>query len=253
MEQYNTIVNQNLGWIHENKYVLPVVSLFLGMYVALARPKLPSFIAKLFENPVFRLVVIAYIIYRGNKDPRLSLMIAAAFLITMHMINKQQVESLSGDCDTDADGNIIFCNKQQQDDNCGGTDADGNIIFCNKPQTIESLSSVGNQDGCTGTDPDGNPLLCNKPRQDCPTTDTDGNIVYCNKPQKIESLSSVGFKPLQDCPTTDTDGNIVYCNKPRQDCPTTDTDGNIVYCNKPRQDCPTTDTDGNIVYCNKPR
>jgi hypothetical protein len=92
MEQFNTVVNQNLGWIHEHKYVLPVLSLFLGMYAALARPKLPSFVAKLFENPVFRLVVISYIIYRGNKDPQLSLMIAAAFLITMHMINKQKIE-----------------------------------------------------------------------------------------------------------------------------------------------------------------
>ena len=98
MEQFNTVVNQNLGWIHENKYVLPVLSLFLGMYAALARPKLPNFIAKLFENPVFRLVMISYIIYRGNKDPQLALMIAAAFLITMHMINKQQIEKLSADC-----------------------------------------------------------------------------------------------------------------------------------------------------------
>ena len=95
MEQFNSIVNQNLGWVHENKYVLPVISLFLGMYAALARPKLPKFITKLFENPVFRLVMISYIIYRGNKDPQLSLMIAAAFLITMHMINKQKVESLN--------------------------------------------------------------------------------------------------------------------------------------------------------------
>ena len=95
MEQFNTVVNQNLGWVHENKYVLPVLSLFLGMYAALARPKLPNFIGRLFENPVFRLIVISYIIYRGNKDPQLSLMIAAAFLITMHMINKKYVESLN--------------------------------------------------------------------------------------------------------------------------------------------------------------
>lgn len=94
-EQFNTIVNENLGWVHTNKYTLPVLSLFLGVYVALARPKLPNFIVKLFENPVFRLVMIAYIIYRGNQDPQLSLMIAAAFLITMHMINKQKIEKLS--------------------------------------------------------------------------------------------------------------------------------------------------------------
>ena len=95
MEQYNLLINQNLGWIHENKYVLPVISLFLGMYAALARPKLPKFVAKLFENPIFRLVIISYIMYRGNKDPQLSLMIALAFLVTMHMLNKQYIKEVS--------------------------------------------------------------------------------------------------------------------------------------------------------------
>ncbi len=114
MEQFNTVVNQNLGWIHEHKYVLPVLSLFLGMYAALARPKLPNFIAKLFENPVFRLVMISYIIYRGNKDPQLALMIAAAFLITMHMINKKQVERLGEMCEVESqeciqDGEVQVC------------------------------------------------------------------------------------------------------------------------------------------------
>ena len=95
MEQFNLVVNQNLGWIHKDQIMLPIVSLFLGMYVALARPKLPNFIAKLFENPVFRLVIIAYIIYHSyNNNIQLSLMIASAFLITMHMINKQKVEAM---------------------------------------------------------------------------------------------------------------------------------------------------------------
>ncbi len=94
MEQFNSIVNKNLSWIHENKNILPVVALFLGMYVALIRPTLPQWIERLFTNPVFRLLLLSYVIYRGNKDPQLSLMIAAAFLITMHMINKQQVEKL---------------------------------------------------------------------------------------------------------------------------------------------------------------
>ncbi len=92
MEQFNSVVNENLGWVHTNKYVLPVLSLFLGLYVALARPTLPKYIERLFENPVFRLVVISYILYRGNNEPQLSLMIAAAFLITMHMVNKQKVD-----------------------------------------------------------------------------------------------------------------------------------------------------------------
>ncbi len=128
MEQFNTVVNQNLGWVHENKYVLPVLSLFLGMYAALARPKLPNFIAKLFENPVFRLVMISYIIYRGNKDPQLALMIAAAFLITMHMINKQQVEKLC--CGYDDAGNCIECFSKKPSQTCCGYDDAGNCIEC---------------------------------------------------------------------------------------------------------------------------
>ena len=94
MNSFNSLVNKNLGWVHENKYVFPIVSLILGMYAALARPKLPKFIEKLFNNPIFRLVMISYIIYRGNKDPQLAVMIASAFLITMHMINKRQVKDL---------------------------------------------------------------------------------------------------------------------------------------------------------------
>jgi len=95
MNSFNSFVNNNLGWVHNNKMVLPVVSLILGMYAALARPKLPKFIEKLFENTVFRIILISYLIYRGNQDPQLSIMIAAAFLITMHLINKQKVSRIN--------------------------------------------------------------------------------------------------------------------------------------------------------------
>lgn len=95
MEQFNTFVNENFGWVHENEIIFGVLTIFLAIYVALARPTLPNYIAKLFENPIFRLVMISYIIYRGNKDPQLSLMIAGAFLITMHMLNRQKVEGMT--------------------------------------------------------------------------------------------------------------------------------------------------------------
>jgi hypothetical protein len=97
MNSFDSLVNNNLGWVHENKYVLPVLSLILGLYAALARPKLPKFIEKLFENPIFRLVMISYIIYRGNNDPQLAVMIAAAFLITIHMINKKKVNEITSE------------------------------------------------------------------------------------------------------------------------------------------------------------
>jgi hypothetical protein len=93
MEKFNTIVNDNLSWVHSNKIIFSLISLILAIYFIQARPKLPTYVEKVFENVFFRYVVIAFIIYQANKDFQLSLMISAAFLITMHMINKQSVEN----------------------------------------------------------------------------------------------------------------------------------------------------------------
>ena len=73
-----------------------------------------SIIEKLFQNPVFRLAMISYIIYRGNKDPQLAVMIAAAFLITMHMINKQKIENFAHGATHYSGGS-----NKKHDDNCG--------------------------------------------------------------------------------------------------------------------------------------
>ncbi len=95
MEQFNSVVNQNLGWVHTNKYVLPVVSVVLAVYVAMLRPKLPPSVERVFSNPVFRLVVLSYIAFRDTNEPVLSVMMAVAFLVTMYMIDKQSSERVN--------------------------------------------------------------------------------------------------------------------------------------------------------------
>ena len=94
MEKFNTIVNDNLSWVHSNKIIFSLISLILAIYFIQARPKLPTYVEKVFENSVFRFLVISFIVYQSNKDPQLSIMISAAFLITMHMINKNIVENM---------------------------------------------------------------------------------------------------------------------------------------------------------------
>jgi hypothetical protein len=122
---FDNMVNDNFGWLRTNKYVLPVIALFLILYVTSVRPKLPKFIEDLFENPVFRLVVIAYIVYRANSDMQSAILIAALFLIVMHLINKNKAEGFSttvGQCQegcmcqrTDAnDGKMsLFCGRNR--------------------------------------------------------------------------------------------------------------------------------------------
>ncbi len=85
--------------INSEQFVLPIITLFISIYVSVARPTLPNFVIKLFENPIFRLIIISYIVYRdnNNNDYVLSLFVASVFLITIHMINKQKIKKISND------------------------------------------------------------------------------------------------------------------------------------------------------------
>ena len=82
----------NLEILNNNEYVKTILSMFLVLYASLARPELPDFIRKLFENPIFRILVLSLIVYRGNKDPQLSLMIAIAFTVTLNLMAEQEVQ-----------------------------------------------------------------------------------------------------------------------------------------------------------------
>jgi hypothetical protein len=78
----------------EQQSLFTFVSLFLILYTSLAKPKLPVLIRQLFDNAVFRFMVLTLILWRGNKDIKSSLMIAIGFIITMQIVNKQKTEDI---------------------------------------------------------------------------------------------------------------------------------------------------------------
>jgi hypothetical protein len=82
-------LDQVLGDALENQYVSAGVTLLLVLYAGVAAPRLPRMVKRLFENPVFRVLVLSVIVYKGNKDPKLSLMIAVAFVVSMNILNKE--------------------------------------------------------------------------------------------------------------------------------------------------------------------
>jgi hypothetical protein len=99
-EKFDAMVNQYLEPAVTQTYVLPVLALILILYVAQVRPTLPHFVQELFHNNIFRLVVCTYIVYRANHDPQTAVLIAAAFLIIMHMVNKQFIDKFAADVAT---------------------------------------------------------------------------------------------------------------------------------------------------------
>lgn len=85
------IVDRSMSNLFSNKYSAALISLFLVLYGGLAAPKLPNFIIKMFDNAIFRIIVLSLIVYKGERDLSMSLMIAVGFTITLNIVNKQKL------------------------------------------------------------------------------------------------------------------------------------------------------------------
>ena len=71
--------------LHENKTLYTFVTLFLVLYGSLAKPKLPSVIRQLFDNAIFRTMILSLIMINKGNDLHLSIMIAVAYIYTMQL------------------------------------------------------------------------------------------------------------------------------------------------------------------------
>ena len=78
--------------VFDNKYVTTGITVILGLYAALLGPNLPPFIQKLFTNTIFRICVLFLVVVSGNKDPKIAIMIAVAFVLTLDYIYAQQAK-----------------------------------------------------------------------------------------------------------------------------------------------------------------
>lgn len=74
-----------------NTYLSAGVSLFLVLYAGMARPQLPGFMVALFDNAIFRVLVLSLVVFMGGNDAHLSLMVAVAFTVTMNLLNEQKI------------------------------------------------------------------------------------------------------------------------------------------------------------------
>ncbi len=75
-------------------YIIPILILILVIYFIQTTPELPIYLKNLFENIIFRFVIIAYIIYQGNNNPPLAIIISIGFLFIMHYLNRMKVAKI---------------------------------------------------------------------------------------------------------------------------------------------------------------
>ena len=76
--------------IFDNSYVMAILTIAIILYVASLNTTLPSYVKVLFNNPIFRVVVLFLIVIRGNKDPVFSLILGIAYISTLIFLGQQQ-------------------------------------------------------------------------------------------------------------------------------------------------------------------
>ena len=86
--------------LHSNKIVSTILTTFLIVYGGMASPNLPGFIRKMFENKIFKILILSLVVYSSNKDPKFAIMMALIFTITLTFIDQKNFfEKFTGTTD----------------------------------------------------------------------------------------------------------------------------------------------------------
>ena len=72
----------------ENKYFFAIITMLITLYAFYIKPQLPPFLIKLFQNTIFRIVILFLILIRGYKDLQFSLLMAASFIIIIDAVRQ---------------------------------------------------------------------------------------------------------------------------------------------------------------------
>jgi hypothetical protein len=100
MESFDNTVKKSLSFIDfNNDYVKAGISLFLVLYSGLAAPRLPEFIARLFDYTLVKLLIFFMIIYVARQDPTIAIIASVAVLVSLmtlstYKFNKEMMESI---------------------------------------------------------------------------------------------------------------------------------------------------------------
>tara|TARA_B100001093_G_scaffold508962_1_gene572114 strand:- start:748 stop:1317 length:570 start_codon:yes stop_codon:yes gene_type:complete len=88
-------VLQNINGLLDNQTTVVVVSLVLAMYSGLAAPALPNSVILFFDSLLGKLLFIFLIGYLSSRNIQVALMVAVAYLVTLHVLNKRSAEQFS--------------------------------------------------------------------------------------------------------------------------------------------------------------
>lgn len=90
LDKFDSTVKNSLSFL-DNEYVSTGLFVFLILYASVAAPKLPRYVAKLFDNTFFKLVILFLIAYVSRKNPTVALVAALGLMISIMTLNKYEL------------------------------------------------------------------------------------------------------------------------------------------------------------------
>lgn len=97
---YNNTMNGvtlNLNNLLSNPYVTAMVSLFIILYSGFAAPKLPKMAAKLFDHIIFKVLILALILYVNSFNPTIAILVAVGFFLSLQTLSRYNVMDMASE------------------------------------------------------------------------------------------------------------------------------------------------------------
>jgi len=88
MDSLQKLLNKSI----DNPIIYSVLALFLAIYSPRLAPKIPNWLMDLFQNEIFKFIILLLVVYVSSKDLQLSLLISIAFVMVMSIVNYQYTE-----------------------------------------------------------------------------------------------------------------------------------------------------------------
>jgi hypothetical protein len=82
----------NLKKLLDNKIVITIITMVLTLYASLVAPRLPNSVIQFFDTILGKLIFLFLIAFFSSKNIQISIMIALAYTITLHITNKRSTD-----------------------------------------------------------------------------------------------------------------------------------------------------------------
>lgn len=91
VESFDNNVKSALSVLDKNQYVSAAITVFLIVYAGMAAPRLPEYIARLFDNTFFKLLILFLIAYAARENPTVAIIAAIGLMVTLQVLNRYKV------------------------------------------------------------------------------------------------------------------------------------------------------------------